>query len=337
MRSDEKADGAKNARDALIRFLTGDEAELPAGAMSRLLEQFPAELKSVSRSLLGDGEAQTLRPECAAVRDLLNRYVSRAASAAAEMPEVARHLASCEHCRLELAQLAAIVEEQRDEWLALSRSLEEKDEQPFIALVGTAWHWAARTGRQIREALSRAEIDGRLMVSGWRLEPLPAVTRWGATDRPLASNETIVPSASERLPVTFRTGDSHPRQADRQPMAPEPVQPIALRLDLPEVAAVLVVVEPTHSASEHHDYWQITVRMEPTAGSPVDLLQVRVQKTGAPTLTSRAVTSSREAQFRVEPTSDVPYSLCAAWRSPGGEWHEEAFEIPVLAAARGRT
>jgi len=293
----EDADRAENARRTLITHLAGDPLDVGPDvepgvtvdeAINTLCELAPDILLDLRQRLIG--EYEQAEAVCWEMSEFLDEYLSEAAPA--RTPPADSHLASCRNCQDQLETLRAVVNEQREGWMAFSQSLGS----PKQALVLTS-----RAGWQLRGA---------------------ARSRWRAlTEQDVASGRAI---GAWRLAPTPARAQSFKLHGDNKP-------PCSLSLLLPEDAALILLhVVPDRLAAVHKEIWQLIVELDP--GSRLNSLIVGIGNEQAITKGSVALDADRERTFQIEPPKQDTYWLHFAWppyAAAGAEWPKYKVELPL--------
>lgn len=288
----EDAAWAENARRTLIAYLAGDQLGIEINeAVNTLCKLAPDILPDLRRRLVGEHEQ--VEAVCWDVSECLEEYLNFGNEAApARMPLVQSHLASCSNCRDQLETLRAVVNEQRESWLAFAQSL-GRPKQALVLTRRAGWQWRG-AARPLRRALTEQDVASGRAIGAWRLVPTPARAH------------------------SFKLhGDNKP--------------PCSLSLSLPEDAAlVLLHVVPDRLATVHKEIWQLIVELDP--GSRLNSLIVGIGNEQAITKGSVALDADRERKFQIEPPEQDAYWLHFAWPSgaaTGAEWPKYKIELPL--------
>jgi hypothetical protein len=124
--SERSREAVAAARDAIVRYLTGEsfDVEKLRDAVVELSRRAPGELERLREACVESWPAET--EECRDNRDALGDYVALGDRAPAEMPDLHRHLQTCRSCRQHHLTLAEILAE-RERWLEVSRGLAARE------------------------------------------------------------------------------------------------------------------------------------------------------------------------------------------------------------------
>jgi|GEM_PF-5957526 len=149
------------AKEFLLCYLSGRSFD--AGRMREAVELLANEAPDELAALRQAAALAASEPDdyCLAVRAALDDYLALGEQAAAELPEVHRHLHRCPIC---MRHLEVLKETDTASWLELSRKLSNR---PTLVLIRNVWHLVAAG---IKTALSDA-APGSLLDGGWRLRP----------------------------------------------------------------------------------------------------------------------------------------------------------------------
>lgn len=309
VKTPEDAARAENARRMLIAYLAGDQPDIEINeAVNTLCKLAPDILLDLRQRLVG--EYEQAEAVCWEMSEYLDEYLSLGAEAATRMPLVHSHLASCSNCQDQLETLRAVVNEQRESWLAFSQSLilprrpeipvdEQHESRPAFsqslgALVLTrrsGWQWRG-TDRSRWRPVTEQDVRDERAVGAWRLAVVPAYAH------------------------SFKLHE------DVKP-------PQSLSLELPENAA-LIRLHVVHDHVAHQDVWQVIVELDP--GSAVESLIVGLGDDRAVTRGSFTLRADRKLTLQVEPPTQDVYWLHFSWTSdavPNPAWREHKVELPL--------
>jgi len=285
----EDAAWAENARRTLIAYLAGDQPDVEINeAVNTLRRLAPDILLDLSQRLLG--EYEQVEAICWEMSERLDEYLSLGDEAAARMPLLHSHLASCPNCQDQLETLRAVVDEQRESWLAFSQSL-GRPKQTLVLTRRAGWQWRGAE-RSLWRALTKQDVTDERVIGAWRLAPAP-----------------------ERA-FSFKLHE------DIKP-------PLSLSLSLPEDAALVRLhVIPGHVVAVHKEVWQLVIELDPD--SRLKSLIVGVGDKQAMTKGNATLRADREWTFQIEPPGQDAYWIHFSWTSDassGATWREYKSEL----------
>lgn len=180
--------------DEIARFLSGKSLDRSrmAQAVRELKRQAPEYLEGLRRNLLADtAGAEGAAHDCFDVRAMLPTYQALGERGPARMPEIHAHLQQCSQCQV-YAKVLHELEQDRGEWIGLSRQIREGERSAYLVLGERVWQWVADALAK-PVALSRDDEAIGRRVGAWslRAQPAAAVGRLAESHRPVALTASL--------------------------------------------------------------------------------------------------------------------------------------------------